>query len=231
LSDIHANIYALEAVYDDFKNKNVKNILVAGDLIGYYYWPKEVVQKLMNDDRVSCISGNHEQILFKTLSSSEASKTYKQKYGSGYEFCRSQLSKNELEWLFGLPNKLNIKIEDISFTVAHGSLEDPDMYIYPDTSLDALNENRSDSNFTVLGHTHYPFIHYPFIRHKENNVIINPGSVGQPRDISGIASYVLINTENHAITFSRVKFETDDILSAAKRNDPEVPYLQTVLER
>lgn len=226
LSDIHANIYALDAVYDDFKNKNVENILIAGDIIGYYYWPKEVVQKLMDDKRVSCISGNHENILSKTLSCRESSKKYKQKYGSGYQLCKNQLSKNELDWLLGLPKKLDIKIKDMSFTIAHGSLDDQEKYIYPDISLDILNDNHGVSDFTVLGHTHYPFI-----KHKGNSVIINPGSVGQPRDISRIASYALINTENYAITFRRVRFETDHIIRAAQKYDPEVPYLQTVLER
>lgn len=226
LSDIHANIYALDAVYNDFKNKNVENILIAGDLIGYYYWPKEVVQKLMNDERVLCISGNHENILSKTLSCSDAFKKYKQKYGSGYEICRNQLSKNELEWLLGLPEKLDIKIRDMSFTIAHGSLNDQEKYIYPDISINILEENHNISDFTVLGHTHYPFI-----KNNGRNIIINPGSVGQPRDISRIASYVLINTENHAITFRRVRFEIDEIIRAAQKYDPEIDYLQTVLER
>jgi|TARA_B100001093_G_scaffold74129_2_gene64818 putative phosphoesterase len=226
LSDIHANIYALDAVYNDFKNKNVENILIAGDLIGYYYWPKEVVQKLMNDERVLCISGNHENILSKTLSCSDSFKKYKQKYGSGYEICRNQLSKNELEWLLGLPEKLDIKIRDMSFTIAHGSLNDQEKYIYPDISLNSLEDNHNISDFTVLGHTHYPFI-----KNNGRNIIINPGSVGQPRDISRIASYVLINTENHAITFRRVRFEIDEIIRAAQKYDPEIHYLQTVLER
>lgn len=226
LSDIHSNIYALDAVYNDFKNKNVENILIAGDLIGYYYWPKEVVQKLMNDERVLCISGNHENILSKTLSCSDAFKKYKQKYGSGYEICRNQLSKNELEWLLGLPEKLDIKIRDMSFTIAHGSLNDQEKYIYPDISINILEENHNISDFTVLGHTHYPFI-----KNNGRNIIINPGSVGQPRDISRIASYVLINTENHAITFRRVRFEIDEIIRAAQKYDPEIDYLQTVLER
>ena len=194
--------------------------------MGYYYWPKEVVQKLMHDERVLCISGNHEKILSKTLSCSDAFKKYKQKYGSGQEICRNQLSKNELEWLLGLPEKLDIKIRDMSFTIAHGSLNDQEKYIYPDISLNSLEDNHNVSDFTVLGHTHYPFI-----KNNGRNMIINPGSVGQPRDISRIASYVLINTENHAITFRRVRFEIDEIIRAAQKYDPEIHYLQTVLER
>ena len=73
LSDIHANIYALDAVYQDFKNKNVNNILITGDIIGYYYWPKKVLKKLMSDDRVTCIAGNHENILQEVINDRDSS--------------------------------------------------------------------------------------------------------------------------------------------------------------
>ncbi len=226
LSDIHANIYALDSVYKDFENKKVHSILVAGDLIGYYYWPKKVVQKLMNDNRVICVSGNHEKILSKTLSSVKYSKKYKKKYGSGYNFCKNQLSDNELNWLLNLPKSLEIKIKNLSFFMTHGSLSSQEQYIYPDAPIDLLEANHSNYDFTVFGHTHYPFI-----KHNKKNIIINPGSVGQPRDISRIASYALINTENHSIVFRKVRFKIDEIITASKKNDPDIPYLQQVLTR
>lgn len=226
LSDIHSNIFALDAVYADFKNKKIDKIIVAGDIIGYYYWPKKVVNKLLNDDRVICISGNHEKILKISMSDNSESSKYKKKYGSGYEFCINQLSTSELDWVTNLPEHLNMEINNCTFSIAHGSLKNPDKYVYPDISSDMLENNHSKSDFTILGHTHYPFI-----KSNGDNMIINPGSVGQPRDISRIASYVLINTENRAITFRRVRFEIDKIISAAKKYDPEVPYLRTVLER
>ena len=51
ISDIHANIFALEQVYEDLDKEKVEKILVAGDLIGYYYWPKEVIDLLRSDQR------------------------------------------------------------------------------------------------------------------------------------------------------------------------------------
>lgn len=226
LSDIHSNIFALDAVFADFKNKKIDKIIVCGDMIGYYYWPKKVINKLLNDDRVICISGNHEKILKKSMSDDHESSKYKEKYGSGYEFCINQLSASELDWVTNLPEHLNVKINNYTFSIAHGSLENPDKYIYPDISSEILEKNHSKSDFTILGHTHYPFL-----KCNGDNIIINPGSVGQPRDISRIASYVLINTKNRAITFRRVRFEIDKIISAAKKYDPEIPYLRTVLER
>lgn len=226
LSDIHANIYALDAVYQDFKNKNVNNILITGDIIGYYYWPKKVLEKLMSDDRVTCIAGNHENILQEVINDRDSSIKYKKKYGSGYEICKKQLSTKEIDWLLKLPNSMEIKIQEMTFRLAHGSLNDPEKYIYPDISAECLNENHANTDFTILGHTHYPFI-----KNNGKNTILNPGSVGQPRDISGIASYVLINTKNKSILFRRVRFETNEIIKAAEKYDPNIDYLQNVLIR
>ena len=74
ISDVHANIYALRSVLHDLDKEGVENILVAGDLIGYYYWPSEVVKILMEDSRVHCIRGNHENILEETLNNNEKAK-------------------------------------------------------------------------------------------------------------------------------------------------------------
>mgnify|MGYP003661192313 FL=1 len=72
ISDLHANIHALRVVLEDLDKENVSAILVAGDLIGYYYWPAEVVNLLMADERFICIRGNHENILHQVLGSEEA---------------------------------------------------------------------------------------------------------------------------------------------------------------
>ena len=77
ISDIHSNIYALNRVYEDLNSEKVERILVAGDLIGYYYWPKEVIDLIRSDERFLCICGNHEEILKKVIGSKEAEKAIK----------------------------------------------------------------------------------------------------------------------------------------------------------
>ena len=86
LSDIHSNIFALDAVYADFKNKQIDKIIVAGDIIGYYYWPKKVINRLLNDDRVICISGNHEKNLKISMSDNSESSKYKKNMAVGMNF-------------------------------------------------------------------------------------------------------------------------------------------------
>ena len=226
LSDIHSNIFALEAIYKDFENKDVEKILICGDIIGYYYWPKDVIKVLMSDKRISCISGNHEIMLKESIESKEKNIKYKKKYGSGYDFCINQLSDDELNWLLSLPKSLSLEINGISFSLAHGSLKSHTEYLYPDSKPELLNNNYSDSDFTVLGHTHYPFV-----RSYNNKLLINPGSVGQPRDYGGSASYALVNSENLSVIFRRVRFQVKDIIRASKENDPNIEYLQSVMLR
>lgn len=226
LADIHANIYALEAVLADCRSETVEHLIVAGDLIGYYYWPKLVVQQLMNNDHVTCIRGNHEDILAQTLDNAAASERYRRKYGSGYRICRETLREDEMQWLLSLPNKAELTLADAQFSIHHGSPEATDEYIYPDAPTEVLARCHASSHFTVLGHTHYPFIQC-----LNGRILLNPGSVGQPRDLGGQASYALINLANGTVIFKRVPFDITQVVRAAQERDPELGYLHEIMMR
>lgn len=226
ISDIHANIFALNAVYADLNKEKVDFILVAGDLIGYYYWPKEVVNLLRNDNRVICIRGNHENILLETLLSDEKAKFYRKKYGSGYDICHEKLNDDDIRWLTTLPENIQLDIDGCTFYMSHGSLMEIDDYLYPDASSECMKKNYSDCKVTLFGHTHYPFVHT-----HENKIMINPGSVGQPRDIGGLASYVIVNTKNFVTRFKRIMFDYSQITKTAKFKDRELEYLWKIMSR
>ena len=67
ISDIHANAVALDAVYNSEPFQKADKVIVCGDLIGYYYWPDQVLQTIQSDDRFICIRGNHEDNLKKAI--------------------------------------------------------------------------------------------------------------------------------------------------------------------
>lgn len=226
LSDIHSNIFALEAVYKDLNDEKVDVILISGDIIGYYYWPKEVIELLSNDDRVFCVKGNHEKILEKTRNSDIEASFYRNKYGSGYDTCCEQLSDKHINWIFNLPDELYLTFNEITFFISHGSLNSIDDYIYPNATLSDLEDNYSTSDITVFGHTHYPFLHT-----HNGKILINPGSVGQPRDIGGLASYVVINTENFVTRFKRIRFDYSNLVETAKNKDKDLEYLWKIMYR
>lgn len=226
ISDVHANIYALESVYADLREESVDKILMLGDLVGYYYWPKEVIGLLRSDDRVTCIRGNHESILSEFMLSSTAAEFYRKRYGSGYDVCLEALSAEEIAWLVSLPEIHEIDILGHTFHLSHGDLGSIDQYLYPDACRSKIEQNYSKCEFTIFGHTHYPFLHA-----KGNQFIINPGSVGQPRDNGGLASYVILNLENQAIRFKRKVFDTDKVKEASKTQDPQLEYLWKIMSR
>jgi putative phosphoesterase len=226
ISDLHANIFALRAVLDDLDKENVEKILVSGDIVGYYYWPSEVIKLLQGDDRFICIRGNHEDILQNILDDDDAAARYRRKYGSGYDCCIQQLSAENLKWLKALPAHTQVTIDGMQFYLGHGSLSSTDEYLYPDAPLHELLRNYSESEFTVFGHTHYPFLH-----NYEGRYLLNPGSVGQPRDVGGLASYIIINSENRVIRFKRKPFDTAQIVKAACEYDPGLGYLAAIMDR
>jgi predicted phosphodiesterase len=84
----------------------------------------------------------------------------------------------------------------------------------------------SKYDFVLLGHTHHSFYFQ-----NNNTTVINPGSVGQPRDIGNLASYAIINTQNKTSQIRKVYFEIKEIVDECKRRDPEINYLQDVLKR
>jgi len=226
LSDVHANIHALRAVLEDLDKERVERILVAGDIIGYYYWPGEVVELLMGDGRFHCISGNHEHILRQVVNDEGAAIRYRRKYGSGYDVCMDQLSDLQISWLLSLPEEISVNIDGLQFHIGHGALGSSDEYLYPDAPLDKILSNYSTAEYTIFGHTHYPFLHSHAGQH-----LLNPGSVGQPRDMGGLASYVVINSENRVIRFKRKPFDTAAVVQAARENDPELAYLAAIMSR
>lgn len=226
LADIHSNIYALDVVLADCHKEAVSHFIVAGDLVGYYYWPKSVVQRLMHDNRVTCIRGNHEDILRETLDNHDAAARFRQRYGSGYDVCRETLSNNELEWLLQLPAKAELVLEGIKFSVHHGSPKATDEYIYPDAPASVLAGCFDSADYTILGHTHYSFLH-----HRCGRTLLNPGSVGQPRDIGGQACYVILDLNNHVLRFKRISYDISPLIAAAQEKDPNLPYLYTIMKR
>tara|TARA_A100001011_G_scaffold398431_1_gene502852 strand:+ start:6316 stop:7017 length:702 start_codon:yes stop_codon:yes gene_type:complete len=226
LSDLHANIFAVRKVFDDIDDEGVETILIAGDLIGYYYWPLEVVQLCMNDKRVKSIQGNHEQNLKLALSCKNKMLELSKIYGSCYKICKKTLSINELDWLLSLPIKLVSEHENVSFFLSHGSLTSSNQYIYPNAPTQKLKSNYSKEDITVFGHTHHSFIHA-----QGEKMLLNPGSVGQPRDIGNLASYVIMDTTSKVVKFKKIPFNVQPIISKAIKIDPGITYLQDVLLR
>lgn len=227
LSDIHANLPALEVVLGDVERNKCDHIFVLGDLIGYYHWPKEVVEKIMSLSNCTTIKGNHEDLLLGSLNSKDFANRCKDKYGTGLELAAKILSEVELQWLKELPDSKTIILEDVKFSLVHGSDKDINEYIYPDSHRERIDSFDSNtSKYVFFGHTHYPVIF-----NRGQTTIANPGSVGQPRDIGSLASYLILNTTNGALLPRRLPFDSDRVRAKVLEHDPSYTYLIEILKR
>jgi putative phosphoesterase len=226
ISDIHSNIEAFLNMLRYLKTKNVDQIYVAGDLLGYYYDAADVVDLCMSSDNILCIRGNHDRNFLAALSDKEVMDHFTSKYGSSFKKARDELRPAQIDWIQALPIKLDFELSGLRITVAHGSVTNEDEYIYPDATPEVFMDQVMNCDITVLGNTHYSFIWC-----KDNKYLINPGSVGQPRDQGSLASAVVLDTANRAIVPYRVKFDTSKLKKDIAKFDPGNKYLLTALER
>lgn len=227
LSDIHGNLDALIAVLERADSLGVDWFIILGDMVGYYFDGNEVLERIQ-ELPASVISGNHEKLLLDCLESKNLFKHYTEKYGRSFEHLIGKLSKTTLRWLNELPESISIEYDKICFHLCHGAPWDTDAYIYPDANRDVFERcARKDTNFTLLGHTHYALMR----RISKEQIVLNPGSVGQARDVSGFASWCFIDTKISEIMFLRTPYPQEKLLEKCQLFDPKNHYIKTVLTR
>ena len=226
ISDIHANQYALTEVLELFEKKKVKKIFILGDIVGYYYGTKEVL-KIIKEWDCDVIKGNHEEILSKLYSKKLSENEVTTKYGSGHINSIKSLSDSELFYLFNLPHKIYRQYNDKKLFFCHANPWLGNEYIYPDSPKVLLNRfSEYKFDFIFFGHSHYPFSFSI-----NNTICINPGSVGQPRDIFSLSSCGILDIENFVYTNYKVPYNKKILIEEIRNNDPDNNYLQLVLNR
>ncbi len=227
LADIHANCFALERVIDDCKRLAVEKFFFLGDFVGYYYWPKEVLDMISGLGDFVAIGGNHEEMLREAMVDQSRRVAIKAKYGSGIDIAIETLNEQEKRFLSTLPSTRALRIDGVNFLLCHGSPTKIDQYIYPDASESELSGCfGAEADVVLLGHTHYPFV-----LSQKDRIIANPGSVGQPRDVGSLASYFVFDTKNRSMVPRRVAFDNEPILAEIAKIDPENQYLGNILRR
>ncbi|QDT34540.1 MULTISPECIES: metallophosphoesterase family protein [Thalassoglobus] len=219
ISDIHGNLEALEAVLEDIRGQEISEIYCLGDIIGYGPNPRECIDLVTKNCQVT-ILGNHDQA---ALFDPEG-------FNAGAEraifWTRSQLEAgdpagNEARWEF-LGELPRMKREG-EYLFVHGSARNPlNEYVFPE---DVYNQRKMErifglvDNYCFQGHTHIPGVFtedYNFLSPDEvdfqielgdTKVLVNVGSVGQPRDSDNRSSYVILDQEKKTLTFKRVPYD------------------------
>jgi putative phosphoesterase len=198
ISDIHANLVALEAVLDDMPPADA--LICAGDVIGYNPWPGECVDRLMELD-VPTVMGNHDRKLV-TGSNFVGNRMAR----AGITHAAEQLSDDQRAWLADLPTER--RLFDARVRVVHGHPDDPDRYTYPEEFGPELLD---EAPVLVLGHTHLQGHDV-----SDAGVVLNPGSVGQPRDGDPRAAYALLELDDLAVDLRRVPYDVEAVRDAVE---------------
>ncbi|WP_254839353.1 metallophosphoesterase family protein [Natronomonas marina] len=198
ISDIHANRVALEAVLSDMPD--IDAVVCAGDVVGYNPWPADCVDEL-RDREVPTIMGNHDRAVVTGTGFAGNGMA-----DAGVEHAREELDEARIEWLADLPDER--RCFDGRMKVVHGHPDDPNRYTYPALFAERLLEGE---DVLVMGHTHVQ-AHERF----DDGVVMNPGSVGQPRDDDPRAAYAVVDLDALTVEERRVEYDVERVVEAVE---------------
>jgi len=223
ISDIHGNAPALKAVLVAYEGR-VDKILFLGDLAGYYAFMNECVA-MWDKNRIIGIRGNHDDVMLQCIRQNKAPEySYSKQYGSGLERSRQNLSEDARLLFQSLPLQRHISLSSVSIALYHGAPWDPlEERIYPDFR-GWYRFDTCEEDIILLGHTHYPLV-----KRLGGRLIINPGSVGQPRDNLSGACYAELDLASAEVKLFRAAYDTTTIIDDSIRHDPDNKYLVEVL--
>lgn len=225
LSDIHANLAALDAVLAECMAAGVEQYIFLGDFVGYYYQPAEVLARVRGL-AATAILGNHDSLLLAARHDSDVRSAYLDRYGHGIEVALDTLVAEDWAWLEGLDEQRTVTLGERIIHLAHGAPFDSDFYIYPNADPARLALALGvQADAVWLGHTHWPMV-VP-----GRPALLNPGSVGQPRDIGGLAAWALYHPETGSIALRRTEFATGELVAEARQRDGQLTRNADILMR
>jgi predicted phosphodiesterase len=219
LSDLHANATALNAALAAAKGR-WDRIVCLGDVVGYGPDPNEVTSKI-RELGARTIRGNHDKAATDKMATDDFNPVAK----AAVDWTRAQLSADNLKWLSDLPQG---PLDTDGIVLVHGAFQDEDEYVFtPAQALEGLLD--STASMTFFGHTHHqggfsyenssknlevlsikprPTETFaPLRTEPRNRYLLNPGSIGQPRDGDPRAGFAIADLEHHIVEFWRVPYD------------------------
>ena len=232
ISDIHANLTALESVLAEAADCDAFWCL--GDIVGYGPDPNECVRRIRELPNLQCIIGNHDAAALAQIDAD----TFNLEARNAILWTRRQLSRNSLTFLEALPETVRASDE---VTLTHGSPRHPVWEYLLDTHAATINFDYFDTPLCFVGHTHIPVVysmnHNSYLAkltipdantmtHVPERAIINPGSVGQPRDRDPRAAYCIYDSEAQSLEFRRVQYDIQAVQSRMEEFELPTRHIQ-----
>ena len=221
-SDIHSNATAFKAVLESMRDNGVERKVCLGDIVGYGVDTDECVD-LVRENMDFCLIGNHDSVAVKNESSEGFNPYAKQ----AIEWTQKHLSKESVAYIRSLP--YIHEENDICFV--HASPLSPADWVYVTDLEDALNAfDHFSERYCFVGHTHSPVIiasrpmaipkildEYEYVIANTERLLVNVGSVGQPRDRDPRACWCLLDTETKCVRLIRVEYDIRETQSRMKK--------------
>jgi diadenosine tetraphosphatase ApaH/serine/threonine PP2A family protein phosphatase len=216
MSDIHANLSALEAVLADAPPH--EGVICLGDLVGYGPDPNECIERVRGLP-CTCLSGNHDWGVLGKLELDGFNRDAR----AANEWARETLSDDSREYLRNLPPRRELQ----DLTIVHASPREPIWEYVLDARVAMANFEHFSTAICLVGHSHVPLV-YALDEKRERctgaileagdrvalggeRALINPGSVGQPRDGDPRASYAILDTEDWTWEACRVGYAIEEV--------------------
>jgi len=216
LSDVHGNQEALQAVLAQVRRKRFDAVLMLGDVVGYGAAPNQVVETLRGlKSRMYRIRGNHDKV----VTGAEDGGSFNHVALEAARWTMDKMTPANMRWVRDLPAG-PVAVSD-ELTICHGSPLDEDTYVFSDFEAFQIFASHKPK-ITFFGHTHITsvFVETPEGLHvaplrgegvleiePECRYLINPGSIGQPRDRDPRASFMTYDTDTGRVHWYRVEYD------------------------
>jgi len=227
LSDMHANWDAFETVLRRARRKRYEAVLVLGDLVGYGAAPNQVVEAVRRlGPRLFTVRGNHDKV----VAGIDAGGNFNQTALTAAQWTTGRLTPGNLRYVRDLPQG-PLRVEE-GVAICHGSPLDEDTYVFSDVDAWEIF-SRYEMPVTFFGHTHIPSLFWlegrllgvKALRGTSGRIVlspggrylINPGSIGQPRDRDPRASYMIYDSKKRVVSWYRIPYPIGDAQSRIRK--------------
>jgi putative phosphoesterase len=220
ISDIHSNIYGLEAVIKDAKAKNVDQIICVGDMVGYYTFPNEVIN-LIRKERISTIMGNYDDAVGyerMVCGCDYPDPRDAENASTSLNWTIENTSDENKKFLRELPLEMTLRFEGKTIRFVHGSTRVINEYLKENSKEAEEVMETLTEDILVCGHTHKPY--YKMYGSK---MLINSGSAGKPKTGRPDANYVIINISPEEVLVDIVEVPYDFEKTAKAAEEAGMP--------
>jgi putative phosphoesterase len=219
ISDIHANLHALEAVWEDIESQGPDLVYCLGDLVGYGAFPNEVIEFIRKRE-ISTVMGNYDEgvgfdmddcgCAYKTVEEDRLGKL-------SLLWTRWHTTPENKTFLQELPLQIRLEGQRPYMLLVHGSPRKINEYLYEDRPKASLERiaKLAGTDVLLFGHTHFPYV-----KTIGNTLFVNTGSVGKPKDGDPRGSYVILKTGRRTnVEIRRVRYDEKAAAEAIRESN------------